>query len=873
MNSDSSPALLSEDIDALVIGRGSLPDAVRENLGFRHLATEAVRDQKQIPLSRSPGFVFWFPIVATEHLSELLLNYCRSLEARLTIVYLDQQIEEDILAQCIEAGLDVRIILVNDLYGPGVVESTISIVWSRTQEKAVVVVENDDVHITPVYLDDAASGVCLAAFSSQTYNKVLLVSGEEEIAVLSFAYRLKEEFERQLRTSFRIERSPVEINHWAWEHQKRLQIRESKSLISWHQETPLVSGLTRIVESEIGKAQSNKATGESPKDSKKKIDNHPERSTSNAQTKRPEEVIPNNSARRFISAVTILIFIGVVIVTAPIVSVGLINLKVERMRADQEKLENQSLYSQALNINHQSARWVRIGELIRENLSLLPAGSIGVSTERIEADQERLLLSQRTASLAQEIVGTSNDHPLDLLTKIESSIGLLLTRFEQEQSLRKQLSLARELLPVTHWVLGFDHKRTILLIVEDSTELRPTGGFMRGFLFLTFDKGRLLDVNVADSYEIDASLIGHEDAPEPIRRFLGESRWLARDANWDPDGPRSAKRIQTMVSRATGRSIDAVVFLTALGIKDVLSATGPVTHSSGDVISSDNILDRVVYTSSIKETGEARKDVLVEAMMALQEQLESGHGEKVFRGIADAILHGELIMTAFDQQIERLLQVAGIDGRIHTPTCPIQFHSDTCIADGVYVVDSNLGVNRADYFLRRERLIETQIESSKPVTTTVTLIYENSAPSSDYPVGSYRGYTRIYLPATVIINALLDNSHNDPVAITASHEIQFGMREIGFDVEVPIGQRREFKIVYTIPVTLPLDQGIGGYHLFLQKQPGTGEVPTAMTLSYGRDLRPIVVSTEFKQTDSSLLFFFPLSISTGIAAEFESVFP
>jgi hypothetical protein len=81
------------------------------------------------------------------------------------------------------------------------------------------------------------------------------------------------------------------------------------------------------------------------------------------------------------------------------------------------------------------------------------------------------------------------------------------------------------------------------------------------------EKGQLLDLTWSRPDNVEATLTGTEDSPQPIKTMLAESRLLFRDAKWSLDGPSAAVQLKKMYERAAGRGIDGVIFISTHGFR------------------------------------------------------------------------------------------------------------------------------------------------------------------------------------------------------------------------------------------------------------------------------------------------------------------
>jgi hypothetical protein len=168
------------------------------------------------------------------------------------------------------------------------------------------------------------------------------------------------------------------------------------------------------------------------------------------------------------------------------------------------------------------------------------------------------------------------------------------------------------------------------------------------------------------------------------------------------------------------------------------------------------------------------------------------------------------------------------------------------------VVDSNFGVNKANYFVKRD--IESVITLDKNLTVNhvLRLNYQNTSTSTAWPAGAYKNYQRIYLPLGANVTRLsidkLDLQAKD-YTITQEH----GKAVISHLVTVPIGSSLEIALEYTTPQLQSGNDPL--YTWYWQKQPGTSSRDTLKVyLNYPMYLSPSVVSPPASTLTQQLSF-------------------
>ena len=108
-----------------------------------------------------------------------------------------------------------------------------------------------------------------------------------------------------------------------------------------------------------------------------------------------------------------------------------------------------------------------------------------------------------------------------------------------------------------------------VVLLQNNTELRATGGFMGSYARLRFRNGTLQSTKFEDIYEPDGQLYGYVKPPAPLDKAFENGSWKLRDSNWDPDFRVSAPQIAWFFSQG-GEVVDGLVALNLTTVLKVL---------------------------------------------------------------------------------------------------------------------------------------------------------------------------------------------------------------------------------------------------------------------------------------------------------------
>ena len=418
----------------------------------------------------------------------------------------------------------------------------------------------------------------------------------------------------------------------------------------------------------------------------------------------------------------------------------------------------------------------------------------------------------------------------------------------------------RKILPILSEVLGLDGKRReYMVLLQNENEIRPSGGFIGSYAILSFEGGKLLSFEVKDIYEADGQLKGHVEPPIEIKKYLGEAAWFMRDANWQSSFPMAAKDIQWFLEKETGRKVDGVIGLNLAVVKSILGVTGEIfVPDFKEKINKDNLYEQAEYYSETKFfAGSVQKASFLGAISKqLLEEIKSAkgaEGQKLLMEVVDLMDRNEIQVVLNETKAAEVLANAGWDGAIYEGKC----NGEKCYADYLYIVEANLGVNKANYFLYRN--VERQVViGEKTISNTLKIAYENTAKSSAWPGGDYKNYLRIYVPAGTSVqevNWSLGGSSEKKIVSGEDLKItQVGAKEeIGFLVTVPVGKKVSVEVKYAENIDLSALQSFS-YLSYIQKQSGFGDTGMVTLISIPENWQINAVEPAASVIGGKLLF-------------------
>lgn len=791
--------------------------------------------------------------------------------------------------------LDTRIVRVTDVYGPGMpldTEEELSVIFqSLKKQEALKIKGSGQEVIYPTFIADLIPGLEKAMFTQSSKGKIFaLVNLHKE--TLNEAIHKIEAISQKLNVgaNIRIEFVPQEEsrNFQAPEE----EILKSQEDLGWQPKTDFATGINATLLSLNLPDRQPLTTKEKSLDLNQKEE---KKVSPKAQLKKPKT---GKTPPLFFTTLWLFFLL---IILSPFLFfsleafLGFKRLKTSLVAMEKGETKSVRLSSQKAQENFKKANRLLLGF----NFLLQPLAKEGVSRTH-----EILLLAEDLTSILKEMDEVSQKEkefidlvfqkksgsPLDVYDDLKMNLETTLEKFSLIEaklgnlkplfnlstfSLGKNLKKLNEDLPARKKqleefknftlllpeFLGFKQKKTYLLVFQNNSELRPTGGFIGSYGLLTFEKGKLLDFEVQDVYTADGQLKGHVEPPEELRKYLNQAQWYLRDANWDPDWTKTAPRLAWFLEKELKRGVDGVIGLNLTTCQEILGVTGPLKLPDyQEEITKDNLFERAEYYSEINffSGSTQKKDFLGELnrlLMLAVKDLENEKMAKLSRVFFNLLREKQLLLYFNQKDLANFTRQNFWDGSIREIDEQKQSEG---LQDFLMLVEANLGVNKANFFVKRTVSHKLRLTKDLKVEAESLISYENNSPGESWPAGIYKNYLRVYLPKNATgIKIYIDKQDRGEFIPLASNKIKEQRIEdkkaIGFLLEVPVKEKLIVKINYGLgEMMLKDNQGILAF--YFQKQSGIVDDPLNFSLDYPSYLWVLKVSPEASSTPQNLVF-------------------
>jgi hypothetical protein len=393
-------------------------------------------------------------------------------------------------------------------------------------------------------------------------------------------------------------------------------------------------------------------------------------------------------------------------------------------------------------------------------------------------------------------------------------------------------------------LLGED-ERLYLVILQNSDELRATGGFISGVVALRLEGARLVSVDYANSYDIAPGSEPHPPPPAPLQEIMQAPVLVFRDANWSPDFPASAAVLASLYQLDTGEAVSGIVALDTGGVQALMAALGSFAVPGYDV---------TVTAENVIETAIAFWETPLDAPSILARQTDFGAWLARRKDFSGALMQAardrlgqlqpldwlDLAVAAREAAAGKHLMAWSVDDAAQQGLTRMGLAGPLLQARGDYlmVVDTNMGWNKADRAIARSIAYEVRLGDEPEARACVTYRHTAETPlercehRAQY-LDSYQAltqqcywnYARLLAPSGSQLLALEGGER------AVETEQVSGVISWGTLLVTPAAAERTLCATYSLPATVVQAQGERQvYRLTVQKQAGTAGVPIRVTV-------------------------------------------
>ncbi len=409
------------------------------------------------------------------------------------------------------------------------------------------------------------------------------------------------------------------------------------------------------------------------------------------------------------------------------------------------------------------------------------------------------------------------------------------SKFEDGKSkvaaLLKIVQSMQSRIPAFLKLLGDRYPHRYLILLQNDTEARPTGGFIGSYLIVDFNDGYLTKMDFHDVYESDGQLQEEIPAPEDIAKIT--KNWRLRDSNYSPDFAISAAKAAWFLQKEKGPSVDSVIAVNQHFLADLFDITGPINlEGLNSALNKENYQTILSYIIESKLSGaQDPKKILREFIPAFKDKLfQKESFQKTLAAFIKGLKEKSIMLYSKDSEIQNLFDSLYVSGRV-TRTQPQD--------DYLNVITTAVGGNKSDLYIKQDLIHNTLINADGQVIDELTIKrthtwdrgallklqqtlktfgYNELSSTVKFILGAgkNKSMVKVYVPqGSKLIS--VDGLAQNKVLIREDQEI--AKTYFMFEMETEPGSTNTINISYQLPVNINLATA-DTYRFFVQNQSG-----------------------------------------------------
>jgi hypothetical protein len=326
---------------------------------------------------------------------------------------------------------------------------------------------------------------------------------------------------------------------------------------------------------------------------------------------------------------------------------------------------------------------------------------------------------------------------------------------------------AAPLLKLAGTAMGQDGPRTYVLAFQNNAESTALGGSAASFSIVSADRGAIAITDQASS--ADFKNRAAVDVPVDQSAIDLYSDYLVTHSNTAtsrPDFPTAGTILQAYWQRDRDVAVDGVISVDPIALSFMLKATGPLTLSTGDVLSSDNavslLLNEVYFRWDSYEEPEKVDAFFSEAASAILTKVLSGDFDmpEMATALTKGVNQGSVMAWFANPDEQKLLDGSRLQGVLPKD------NADATVM-GIYYRDTS--ASKIDYYLKTATTTSSDIctapenptfTSSATLTSNLTKAQQARLPDyvKSFTLGDvFRTEVFVYGPVgATLTNATID---------------------------------------------------------------------------------------------------------------------
>lgn len=364
--------------------------------------------------------------------------------------------------------------------------------------------------------------------------------------------------------------------------------------------------------------------------------------------------------------------------------------------------------------------------------------------------------------------------------------------------------------------LGYADQHTYLLVLQDMSRLRGTGGLISLYGVVRVKDGTITDFTVSNP-NADTSVGSSVPAYVQSADFAALDGSFLQDVNWEFDFPSVAQQaIEQYRSKKGEEKIDGVIAVDHDFFTSLLRFTGPIrvrnTIFSADSFVAESDYHRENGAYRVLNPPEKPNDPIADLVKSMIDSVYQMPFTGIFdvTKVVEARLHEKHILLWFDDpRLQEFVRANNWSGHVRETN-----------GDYFMVIDSNITDKNTDPYIERAIAYEIAQDSLERLNATMQITYRNNATLTE-TTGHYATWLRVVIPRGSEVFAVQGFEGEIHEENRGSTTIVSGI------VSVRAFQKNVVRLQYRLPdaITKEVKEN-RRYDLLVQRQPGSKQALT-----------------------------------------------
>ena len=427
-----------------------------------------------------------------------------------------------------------------------------------------------------------------------------------------------------------------------------------------------------------------------------------------------------------------------------------------------------------------------------------------------------------------------------------------------------------------------------LVMFQNASELRPTGGFPGTYGVVSFTNGKMDNLLVDDVYNLDGQL--KENIIPPLQMQHITPTWGMRDANWYVDFPTSARNIEKFYKKEAHQDIDGVMVINPEMITKILEIVGPIAMPQYNLtLDAKNALTTIQSQVEYGTNRAQPKQILKDFAPLLMAKMYNAGSDKwlaIFNTLVLSMNQRDVLMSFDNLSLESFVTDKGFGGQVPSPAAAGS-------ADYLMPVITNVKGSKTDAVTDTSFAVDTKFENDAAIhALTITRQHNGGGAKFGFYNKQNPAYVRVLVPDGAEFVAITGNDqpnfkplidYSKAGFVRDDNLVKFetsgttdnatgvvtyreaGKTEFGFWLITDAGKSKTVTVTYKVPKSLTGKT----YQLYIQKQPALKIKDFSFSMQKPADLTPEASAPLLTQKDSTYSYTGSLDNDLAIKVNFK----